>query len=259
MRFAVRRPTDHSRSPPAPTTKNLMRYPFRFFRRPASASRRAGFSLIELMAVMTVISLVAGFVVPSVKGIVGGSTVDVGANKLAGLLNLARSEAIAQHTIVRFVVATDWPNASEEGKLRRVSLWAWQADSGRYLPLTKWEELPTGLVLEKGVPDYVRTATYAQNDAATVRGSSVLEEAGTDASFTAETGLGNIPTRFIEFLPSGSARIPGSTDRQAIFVAAQGFLTGDQITHTAQSNGRTANWAQVNVDTLTGRAHVYRP
>jgi prepilin-type N-terminal cleavage/methylation domain-containing protein len=237
-----------------------MRFPVHLFRRPRPASRRAGFSLIELMTVMAIISVVAGFVVPSVKGITGGNAVNTGAVKLAGMLNLARSEAIARHTIVRFAVATDWPNQSEEGNLRRVSLWAWQAESGRYLPLTKWEELPVGLVLEKGVPDYVRTATYAQNDAATVRGSSVLAEgSASEAGFTAETNLGNIPTRFIEFLPSGSARIPGSSDRQAIFVAAQGFMTGNQITHTAQAGDRATNWAQVNVDTLTGRTHVYRP
>jgi len=230
--------------------------------RAAVSPRRAAFSLIELMSVMAVITMVAGFVVPSLKGLVGGNTVDTGASKLAGLLNLARSEAIAQHTIVRFVVATSWPGQNSDGSLRRVSLWAWQPDSGRYLAISNWEELPTGLLLEKGVPDYVRTASYAQADAATVRGSSVLaDDFSSDATFTAETSLGNITTKFIEFLPSGSARIPGSSDRQAIFVATQGYVAdaSNHITHTAQVNGHAANWAQVNVDTLTGRAHVYRP
>lgn len=213
------------------------------------------------MAVMAIISLVAGFVVPAVKGIFSGTTVDVGATKLSGLLNLARSEAIAQHTLVRFVVATDWPTNNGEGNLRRVSLWAWQADSGRYLPISNWEELPVGLVLETEIPDYVRTASYAANDTATVRGSSVLaEEKAGDATFLAETNLGTISTRYIEFLPNGSARIPGSSDRQAIFVATPGIAdAGNHITHTAQANGRSANWAQLNVDTLTGRTHIYRP
>ena len=48
--------------------------------------------------------------------------------------------------------------------------------------------------------------------------------------------------------------------RRAIFVATQGFADpGQPITYTSQANGRPANWAQVNVDTLTGRARVYQP
>lgn len=227
----------------------------------ASFRRPAGFSLIELMVVMAIISLAAGFVTPALKGIVNGSTLDSGASRLAGLLNLARNEAIAQHTVVRFAVATAWPDAAAEGNLRRVSLWALDAESGRYLQIGKWEDLPVGFVLEKEIPDYVRNAGYAQNDASTIRGGSVLaDEASTEAGFNAESTLGTIPTRYIEFLPNGSARIPGSTDRQAIFVATNGFAdSSNHITHTAQANGHASNWAQLNVDTLTGRTHIYRP
>jgi prepilin-type N-terminal cleavage/methylation domain-containing protein len=223
--------------------------------------RAAAFSLIELMAVMSIITLVAGFTVPAVQGLTGGNTVDAGAAKLGGLLTLARNEAIARHTIVRFVVATGWDGPQADGNLRRVSLWAWQAESGQYLPLTKWEELPVGLVLETGIPDYVAAASYAQNDAATVRGSCVLADSFADqASFPAAAIQGASSTRYIEFTPAGSARIPGSTERQAIFVAAQGYAdAGNHITHTAQSKGRPANWTQLNVDTLTGRTHYYRP
>ncbi|MEI9898640.1 MAG: GspH/FimT family pseudopilin [Chthoniobacter sp.] len=227
----------------------------------ARPSSRSGFSLVEIMAVMAVITMVAGFVVPALKGLVGGNTVDSGAAQLSGLLNLARSEAIAQHTLVRFVVATESAAGQTDGSLRRVSLWAWQADIGQYRPITKWEELPVGLIIEKGIPDYVRSASYAQNDASTVRGSCVLDDSfSAEATFSADTGFGAISTRFIEFTPSGSARIPGSSDRRAIFVATQGFADAtNQITHTAQVGGHAANWAQLNVDTLTGRTHIYRP
>ena len=103
-----------------------------------------------------------------------------------------------------------------------------------------------------------------QNDASTVRGSCVLADDAHDfaanAVFAADTNFGTISTRYIEFLPTGAVRIPGSSDRQAIFVAAEGYTDASlQITHTAQTGGHPANWAQVNVDTLTGRAHVYRP
>ncbi len=209
---------------------------------------------------MAIITLITGLSVPAVKGMTGGNTVAAGAAKLSGLLTLARSEAIAQHTIVRFVVATDW-SGKDDANLRRMSLWAWQADSGTFVQLTNWEDLPVGIIIERELPDYIRTAPYATDDASTVRGTSVLDEASASAAeFAAGTTGEQISSRYIEFMPSGSARIPNSAERRAIFVATQGFASPDQrITYTSQANGRPNNWAQVNVDTLTGRVHVYRP
>lgn len=224
----------------------------------------AAFTLIEMVAVMAIITVVAGVTMPALKGITGANSVDTGAATLSGMLNLARSQAIAQHTVVRFVVATGWSGQDAQADLRRVSLWSWQPETGRYWQMTKWEELPVGLILEPGVPNYVNAAQYAQNDASTVRGSCVLADDAHDfaanAAFPADTNFGIISTRYIEFLPTGAARIPGSSDRQAIFVAAEGYTDASlQITHTAQTGGHPANWAQVNVDTLTGRSYVYRP
>lgn len=215
--------------------------------------------MIELMAVMALITLVAGISVPAMKGITGGHVVDTAAGKLSGLLTLARSEAIAQHTIVRFVVAADQSGERQDTNLRRVSLWAWRADAGRFLQLTNWEELPVGMIIERTLPDYIRTARYATDDAATVRGSCVLDdEFSSEASFYTE--LNQVAGRYIDFLPSGSARIPGSSERRAIFVTTQGFAdASQQITYTSQADGAPTNWAQVNVDTLTGRTHIYRP
>jgi prepilin-type N-terminal cleavage/methylation domain-containing protein len=256
---------------------SLVRFHFRF--RPSPSASARGFSLIEMLAVMTIMSLVAGFTLPALKGITGGNSVSAGAAQLSDLLSLARSQAIAQHTIVRFVVATEWNGSEAQANLRRASLWAWQplsltntastsSDSptptGFWKPITTWQELPEGVVLEPGLPQYVLNSSYASEDASTVRGSCVLgndtHDFADNASFSAPTTSGVISTRFIEFLPTGAANIPGSSDRQAIFVAAQGYTgAGSQITYTAQSHGQPTNWAQVNVDTLTGHVHVYRP
>lgn len=234
-----------------------------FPRRPAArkAAAISAFSLIGLMSVMAVVTVFAGLSVPALKGLTGANAVDASAGKLSGLLTLARSEAIARHTIVRFVVATDWSGQGQEANLRRVSLWAWHADAGRFLQLTNWEDLPVGVIIERQLPEYIRAAQYAADDASTVRGSSVLDEdSGTDTKFSSAAGTDQISGRFIEFLPSGSARLPGSAERRAIFVATQGFADANQrITYTAQTNGAPTNWAQVNVDTLTGRTHIYRP
>lgn len=228
------------------------------FRR--QARRRAAFSLIELMSVVTIITIIAGVSVPAFKGVTGGNALETGAAKLSGLLTLARSEAIAQHTIVRFVVATDWSGKETDANYRRMSLWAWRDDTSRYEQFTAWEELPLGVIVERELPTYVQASAYASADASTVRGSCVLDELSASAAITMDTTQGQIGGRFIEFLPSGGARIPDSGERRAIFIATQGYANpGGRITYTSQSHGRPTNWAQVNVDTLTGRVHVYRP
>lgn len=210
---------------------------------------------------MGIITVLAGIAVPAVKGITSANALDSGAAKLSGLMTLARSEAIARHTVVRFVVATDWSGQGQDANYRRMSLWEWQPDTQSYAQFTNWEALPNGVIIERQLPDYIRGASYASADASTVRGTYVLDESlGAGAAFTPDTGGDQISGRFIEFLPSGAARIPGSSDRRAIFVATQGFGNADKhIVYTSQSNNRPANWAQVNVDTLTGRVHVYRP
>jgi prepilin-type N-terminal cleavage/methylation domain-containing protein len=245
-----------------------------------SSRKTRGFSLFEVLTVMAIMSLVAGFTLPALKGITGGNGVSAGAAQISNLLTLARSQAIAQHTIVRFAVATEWNGLEGQANLRRASLWAWQPVSsstatptsgtsptplGFWRPITTWQELPEGVVLEAGLPQYVLNSSYAGQDASTVRGSCVLGDDvhnfGDNAAFSAPTTSGLISTRFIEFLPTGAANIPGSSDRQAIFVATQGYYAGadSQIAYTSQSHGQPTNWAQVNVDTLTGHVHVYRP
>ena len=229
--------------------------------RHCSASVRRAFSLVELVAVVSIMTLLAGLGMPAVKGLTGSGSLSSGTRQFAGWLTLARSEAISRHTRVRFAVARDW-TGKEDARLRKVSLWAWNPEVEQYLPLTKWEELPIGVVIEPSLPGYIGDAEYARADNDSVRGECVLDESfQSQAEFIAGTDKEPITARFIEFLPSGSVRIPGGTKRNAIFVATQGFTNPDgSLSYTSRAeSSRPATWAQVNVDTLTGRVRVYQP
>ena len=65
--------------------------------------------------------------------------------------------------------------------------------------------------------------------------------------------------RFIEFKPNGRARIKGSEARKVITLLVNGILTNTEFTYTEQEDGTPTNWAQINVDTLTGRTRILRP
>ena len=163
------------------------------------ASTSAAFSMIELMGVMAVITVLAGVSVPAMKGVNGGNSVEAGASKISGLLTLARNESIAQHTIFRFVVATDWAGkGGADSNLRKMSLWIWRSESASYEPLTKWEELPLGVIMEKTIPAYVLDSQYAREDKSTTRGSCVFDDGfAQTATFAAVTTTEPISGLFV--------------------------------------------------------------
>lgn len=221
---------------------------------------RAGFSLIEMLSVVAVVTVLTGLSVPALQGINSGNTLNTSTAKLAGLMTVARSEAISRNTIVRFVVVRSWAE-KQNANLRRVSLWAWDKEIERYEPLTPWEDLPDGIVLEPAMPGYAKSSRYAQEDRASVVGDYVLAAEFDDrAKFDPGTEAGPIDARFIEFTASGNLRVPGGRSRNAIFVLTNGFAAEDgSLSYSKRIENGPANWAQINVDSLTGRVRVYQP
>ncbi|PTY04488.1 hypothetical protein DB346_03370 [Verrucomicrobia bacterium LW23] len=62
--------------------------------------RRKGFTLSELLVVVAVISVMSAAAMPALRGIMDSRTVATSAYDLAGLLELARSQAVARQTYV---------------------------------------------------------------------------------------------------------------------------------------------------------------
>ena len=64
------------------------------------ARQSQGFTLVELMAVMVVIGVLATFAVPGITGMVNNSRLSGQASELAATLQLARSEAVRRNVPV---------------------------------------------------------------------------------------------------------------------------------------------------------------
>jgi hypothetical protein len=143
----------------------------------------------------------------------------------------------------------------------RFSLWAWDAEAEVFTPITPWEELPVGTVFEPQLPDYTRNSAYAEADPSTVRADCILADTFSKrAEWVIDDAPNEISSRYVEFLPSGNVRIPGASTRKAAFVVTQGFVDErGELQHRPTTSNGPANWAQVNVDTLTGNVRVYRP
>ena len=65
-----------------------------------------GFSLIELIVVITIIGIIIGFAAPSISQL-GGPKLGTAARAVSSTMNVARSEAISKNTAVRFGIVVE--------------------------------------------------------------------------------------------------------------------------------------------------------
>ncbi|MCP5541381.1 MAG: prepilin-type N-terminal cleavage/methylation domain-containing protein [Akkermansiaceae bacterium] len=220
------------------------------------------FSLVELLTVLTILAVLATIAIPSLYRLLTASALTVGAREFSNHLVLARTEAISKHALIRFVVATDW--AELDGELRRYSLWRWDEETTKFVRTTEWKALPEGIVLEGALPDYLGAAEYARRDPTTIRGDHPVSHKGAEFEATDPENR-TVSTQFVEFLPTGAARVPDGIERNLIFVLIEGYLEnggggmGRLVRVGGTPAGKSENWAQVNVETLTGKVRIYRP
>ena len=230
-----------------------------FLNRDRRSLSRSGFSLIEILAVMVLAMILLVVAGPSVYSMLNAHGLSGGIRDVSNHLVRARSEAIAQHTLTRLVVAKTWPE--EGGGFSHYSIWRWNSEHSKFYRTSEWSSLPEGIVFEPELPPYILKSDYAANDATSVHGEYVMNQEEASEEVMAFNG-DLVAAQFVEFLPNGSARIPGGTEKKVIFVIVEGepsSIGGNQIKRRAPQGEDPRNWAQVNLDTLTGRVRIYRP
>ncbi len=220
-----------------------------------SNQRQRGFTLVEIALVMGLIGMILLVSLPSLAQI-GSSSLSVSAQHLGDTLSRARAEAIARRSVVRVGFVQRWEGHPDRA-CRQFTTWIWYAAEEDFVRNTEWSVLPEGIALERSVPTFVQTAAYALDDPTLVLGSApeILFSHG-------EKETGPILHCF-DFLPNGSARNGdgAASDRVVSLVLVDGYYEGDALIRTSprDEDGRPLNWAQVNVDLLTGRVSVHRP
>ena len=214
------------------------------------------FSFLELLVVITIIAIIASIGIAAFRT----SGLTVATRKVSNLMTLARAEAISKHTITRVVVLTE-SESRPEARYQSLSLWRYDkhADENKFKQLSKWEDLPKNVVIEPLRPTYLSNAEYAQKDPTTIRSDYFVDK---EAFPSWELPDGQ-KVQYVEFTPSGSARLEDGKNRNIMIVLAEGWFTDEsreEIEYARPNeDGSNANWSQVITDTLTGRIKVYYP
>lgn len=191
-----------------------------------------GFSLIELLAVVAIIGLLAGLATIAMNSVLSASQFDQAAQMVLGEFEAARNAAISRNR--RAEVRLYRQNANEPVTSLRAFL---LNDDATATPIGKVQRFPT--------PMQISTETSL---------SSLLSL----PTFSASAADGNpAPHSFfsIRFRPDGSTELP----RLAGNARALWFLT---IVHGARPGSGTEappNYWTIQIDPVTGRTTTHRP
>lgn len=225
------------------------------------------FSLVELLVVVAVIAIIAGFAVPAVTTMIRGSQLTQGSQMVLDQMSLARQTALAKNrpVDVRFYKFADpetpgeTPDKPDTGYFRALQVFE-ILDNGGALPLGPIQRLPVNVIMnEKGLSTLLNEAEPSR-----VRVTKPLDS---DPEMPDNVVKKNYHYMSLRFQPDGSTDLPqggtvtdpkgdswyvtlvNATDANATTVGAAG----------SAAKPAAANYFTLQVDPITGTTRPYRP
>src|SRR5687768_16904610 len=110
----------------------------------AHSYRLLGFSLVEVLTVMAIITIVLGFTVPAFQSIGRGTSLTSAGNTVTTLASAARQNSASRNVLTALVLIT---GTATEADYRTFGLYE-LGSGGYWQQVGKWETLPTGIVVD---------------------------------------------------------------------------------------------------------------
>jgi uncharacterized protein (TIGR02596 family) len=217
--------------------------------RGSSLSPLSAFTLTELLVVITIIVIMASLMGPTLSSAVRGTALTQGADKVIGVLSLARQTAITkgQTVEVRFYAYVDPETPGDTSQYHALQAFSIDDATGRASPLIKAQTLP-------------QTVVMTTNSFGGYPASSLLSASLVNASAPSQLSIPRVKNNYtcssFSFLRSGTTSLLVSgndTNVWSVTVVNAIDLLG------AGASKLPANYTTVTVDPYNGSIKTFRP
>ena len=214
---------------------------------PVLSSRRAAFSLIELIVVISIIAIIVTFSVPAVTGILRGSTMTQGSQILTDQISFARQRALSRNlpVEVRFYQYAD-PEAPGE-KLTDPTTGQWRGmqlfevvESGVAVPIDKLQQFPGTVII---------TSRFTFSSIISGTGQTIKAAAASDPELPRGIGR-NYKYASFRFLQDGSTNLAPT---------GSWFVTIHNVSDQPSGTTPPINFFTLQIDPVSGSVKGFRP
>ena len=219
------------------------------FRQPAGLHFRCGFSLVELLVVLTIVCIISAATVPAFQSVLESNALTQGGQTLVGEINLARQIASSRNMSVqvRLIQLAEIANSSATG-YNAIQLWGTPSGSSAPVALNSLVILPAPVVISQDTTNYSKL--LASGDA--VAASSTMQVTAGAVSFMA-----------FSIMPSGMIPVTNvstgqASQMQATYLSVVPARFG-AASATPGTSGAPANYLVVQMNPDTSSTVVYRP
>lgn len=211
---------------------------------------RAAFSLVELLAVIALVGIILGIVVPALSGMGRGTSLVTAGNMVNNMAGMARQHAMSRNTLTALLVLA---NQGTDADYRAVSVLEYKPGTG-WSQVGGWEMLPVGITV----------------DAGDTQECSFLLRSPNPFPFLSATNQDNPPVTFQSlpirspdgyaariFTPGGGLQNPAAPAQIRL---VEGRVEGGAIRYTNRNDaGKPANYFDIAIVGATGATKTSRP
>lgn len=232
---------------------------FRIMNKIETGNKRVGFSLIEMLIVLTVMGVLLAVAAPNLFTLMQATSLNSEGNLVRNVLTQAQQVALAKNVDVevRFFKLAD-PGAAEVEEEYRAFQFYLYDEKGRLSPSSRLFRIKSPVFISDDPKLSTLLDPSANSDKDGRRFGFISPSEGRSEVFVGGQDKGfEAPYVSFRFRPDGSTDLPGRSGSSDSYEGGDTwFLT---LVQSGADSGDLANYYTIQLDPFTGRLGVFRP